>query len=507
MSCATRCSSAARRPWPSCPACRAPAPPSAWPSSCGYRREEAARFSFLLATPDHAAARRCMKVPHLLGAAELSLVLLGMVAAAVVGLRSASGSCSPTCARATTGPSSYYRLAFAALVWWSCPGPPCARRIAVSGCVIPVLTAAQMREADRRTIEEIGLPGAVLMENAGAAVAARGARARSRRRAASARPVRQGQQRRRRVRGRAPAARPRARGVPARRAGTTCGATRGCTWARCERSGGALAEVAGRGGLGARARGRPPSADLVVDALLGTGLRQAPDRARGRGDRDAARAARRARDVRWWRWTCPPGLPSDTRRGRLGRSCRGLTVTFAAPKYGHVLPPACDRVGELVVADIGIPARCSPRPPPSLWLLEARRRRARPTRRARPARTRARSATCWSSAGAVGKTGAAVLAATGALRAGRRAGHGGHAGAGPAAGGRGPAGADDGAAARHGLRRARPRGRWRARWRWRGRATRSSSGPGLGQEPPAREFVREFAARVPGAAASWTPTA
>src|SRR5512141_311045 len=35
----------------------------------------------------------------------------------------------------------------------------------------PVLTAAQMREADRRTIAEIGLPGAVLMENAGAAVA------------------------------------------------------------------------------------------------------------------------------------------------------------------------------------------------------------------------------------------------------------------------------------------------------------------------------------------------
>jgi len=35
----------------------------------------------------------------------------------------------------------------------------------------PCLTAAQMRDADRRTIEEIGLPGAVLMENAGAAVA------------------------------------------------------------------------------------------------------------------------------------------------------------------------------------------------------------------------------------------------------------------------------------------------------------------------------------------------
>src|SRR5260370_41662579 len=36
--------------------------------------------------------------------------------------------------------------------------------------MLPVLTAAEMREADRRTIEEIGLPGAVLMENAGASV-------------------------------------------------------------------------------------------------------------------------------------------------------------------------------------------------------------------------------------------------------------------------------------------------------------------------------------------------
>ncbi len=33
-----------------------------------------------------------------------------------------------------------------------------------------VLTAAQMREADRRCIEELGIPGAVLMDNAGEAV-------------------------------------------------------------------------------------------------------------------------------------------------------------------------------------------------------------------------------------------------------------------------------------------------------------------------------------------------
>jgi NAD(P)H-hydrate epimerase len=34
-----------------------------------------------------------------------------------------------------------------------------------------------------------------------------------------------------------------------------------------------------------------------------------------------------------------------------------LTVTFAAPKIAHVLPPASEAVGELVVADLGIPPR------------------------------------------------------------------------------------------------------------------------------------------------------
>ena len=78
-------------------------------------------------------------------------------------------------------PFVYYRWAFAALlvivVLWSA-----ARASDSSLPMRPVLTAAQMRDADRRTIEEIGLPGAVLMENAGAAVAraVRGALSRAR---------------------------------------------------------------------------------------------------------------------------------------------------------------------------------------------------------------------------------------------------------------------------------------------------------------------------------------
>ena len=68
-----------------------------------------------------------------------------------------------------------------------------------------VLTAAEMREVDRRTIEA-GIPGIVLMENAGHRVVEFLARTlRAARGAAHRGAVRQGQQRRRRPGGRAPA--------------------------------------------------------------------------------------------------------------------------------------------------------------------------------------------------------------------------------------------------------------------------------------------------------------
>jgi NAD(P)H-hydrate epimerase len=52
----------------------------------------------------------------------------------------------------------------------------------------------------------------------------------------------------------------------------------------------------------------------------------------------------------------PSGLPSDTGEP-LGESVRArLTVTFTAPKWSQVLPPNCERVGELVVTPIGTPA-------------------------------------------------------------------------------------------------------------------------------------------------------
>jgi NAD(P)H-hydrate epimerase len=94
-----------------------------------------------------------------------------------------------------------------------------------------------------------------------------------------------------------------------------------------------------------------------------------------------------------------------------------LTVTFAAPKHAHVLPPACDRVGEMVVADIGIPAVVLAETGTRLWLLEAKDA-ARAYGRRQPDAHKGTFGHVLVVAGSVGKSGAAILSAGGALRAG-----------------------------------------------------------------------------------------
>jgi ADP-dependent NAD(P)H-hydrate dehydratase / NAD(P)H-hydrate epimerase len=274
--------------------------------------------------------------------------------------------------------------------------------------MIPVLSAAEMRDADRRAIEEIGLPGAVLMENAGAAVA-------------------------REIRARFPRAR-----RPAVLCGKGNNGGDGFVVARhlrdlepavfllgpraevrgdarihlgaFERSGGAVREVADEAAWAA-AKTSVLGADLLVDALLGTGLSQEPAGLVGRVIRDLADAPEPplvAVDI-------PSGLSSDNGEAAWTTLRAALTVTFAAPKYGHVLPPACERVGELVVADIGIPR--SLLDGARLWLLEAAdAARAFPHRA--PGAHKGTFGHLLVVAGSVGKTGAAVLTATAALRTG-----------------------------------------------------------------------------------------
>jgi undecaprenyl-diphosphatase len=79
-----------------------------------YRREEAARFSFLLATPITFGAA-LVKVPHLLHTADLSVVLPGMIAAAVFGFLAIRGLLAYVRVH-TYVPFVIYRFAFAAVV-------------------------------------------------------------------------------------------------------------------------------------------------------------------------------------------------------------------------------------------------------------------------------------------------------------------------------------------------------------------------------------------------------
>ncbi|MBI3932785.1 MAG: NAD(P)H-hydrate dehydratase [Acidobacteria bacterium] len=353
--------------------------------------------------------------------------------------------------------------------------------------MVPVLTAAEMREADRRTIEEVGLPGVVLMESAGAAVA----RALRERWPRARRPIvlcgkgnngGDGFVVARHLLSLAPEV------FLAGVRGDVKGDAR-VHMGAYERSGGRLTELADAVAWEA-VRERALSGDVIVDALLGTGLNEAPAGLLGRIVGDLARAGQGAPVVAV---DIPSGLSSDTGEVSWETVRASLTVTFAAPKLGHALPPACDRVGELVVADIGIPRALLTRA--RLWLVEAE-----DAARAFPPRAAAAHKGAFGHvlvvAGSVGKTGAAVLAATAALRTG--AGLVTVATPEPAlalvAAGRpeamteplpvGASGALDREAVARALALAKAR-------------QAVVLGPGLGQDGATREFVREFVPRCP----------
>lgn len=277
--------------------------------------------------------------------------------------------------------------------------------------MIPVLTAAEMREADRRTIQEIGLPGAVLMENAGAAVAA----VVLERFPQAWRPVvlcgrgnngGDGFVIARRLRERQPKV------LLLGRRSEVKGDAR-IHLGVYERSGGSLIEVPDEN---AWADARPVllGADLIIDAMLGTGLASEPTGvvARAIADLASAEVAR----IPIVAVDLPSGLRSDSGEAAWPTVRATVTVAFAAPKHGLVLPPACDRVGELKIADIGIPASLLLADTHLFLLEETDAARALPARGADS--HKGSYGHVLVIAGSVGKTGAAALCAAGALRAG-----------------------------------------------------------------------------------------
>jgi len=99
-----------------------------------------------------------------------------------------------------------------------------------------------------------------------------------------------------------------------------------------------------------------PSADAVIDALFGTGkvrsirslFLQALDK--------VARVKKKRPGLRIIALDLPSGLDADT--GEVDQAClyADNTITLGFPKPGLFNPPGAERVGEMSVVDIGIPA-------------------------------------------------------------------------------------------------------------------------------------------------------
>jgi NAD(P)H-hydrate epimerase len=198
-----------------------------------------------------------------------------------------------------------------------------------------LLSAAEQRELDRLAVEA-GLPTRVLMENAGSAVAREVLELRPRSVAVCCGPGNNGGD-----------------GFVAARLlrealgdSVTVVAT-----ARDKLKGDALA--AAQSWLGSVAT-RLPYADVVIDAVFGSGLSRNPAGAEAAAI--SAMNEARARGARIVAVDVPSGVDSDTGAVYPVHLARAdLTVTFHLPKRGLWLHPGAASAGRIAVAPIGIP--------------------------------------------------------------------------------------------------------------------------------------------------------
>ncbi len=157
---------------------------------------------------------------------------------------------------------------------------------------------------------------------------------------------------------------------------------------------------------------RIASADVVVDALLGTGTQGG---ARGIAAQLIDIINRSEKPV--LSVDVPSGLCADLPMPNGPAVHATLTVTFAYPKPCLVLPPAADHAGRVEVVDIGIPCRLAEASAPRLAVFEAGDARA-----AFPGRATAAHKGSFGHvlvvAGSPGKTGAAAMAGLAVLRTG-----------------------------------------------------------------------------------------
>ena len=214
-----------------------------------------------------------------------------------------------------------------------------------------VLNSSQMREADRRTIDEIGIPSIVLMENAGRQVVA--------------------------------AMEASFEDLAERHVAVLCGRGNnggdGFVVARTLLHRGidvsvfvlgVVAEVRGDARTNLEILGRLgvtvveiadgqawelhfseiSSCDLIVDALFGTGLRTPLQ-----GMLETVVADINGSGIPVVAVDLPSGMSADT-PDLIGDAIEAaVTVTLGAPKLPLVLPPAEMQAGDIIIADIGIP--------------------------------------------------------------------------------------------------------------------------------------------------------
>ena len=276
-----------------------------------------------------------------------------------------------------------------------------------------ILTSAEMRRIDRIAIEELGIPGPVLMENAGLRVV-RALRARFEDVARERTVVVAG------------------KGnnggdgfVVARHLANSGGKPEVLLLAAKEEvKGDAAVNLAVILKMGIpvtevrtavewkEARVDVFHASIVVDAIFGTGLDKPLEGlyAAAVEDVNKSRGFKVAVDI-------PSGLSADTFE-TIGPSVKAdLTVALAAPKIAHIFPPAAERIGELVVAPIGIPPALFDDPALKLELVEESGLRRFFGKRKKDTH-KGTYGHVLVVAGSVGKSGAAALAGRAALRTG-----------------------------------------------------------------------------------------
>jgi hydroxyethylthiazole kinase-like uncharacterized protein yjeF len=276
-----------------------------------------------------------------------------------------------------------------------------------------ILTSRQMKEIDRAAIEDLGIPGIVLMENAGLRIV----------RALRARVPKVDDDKIVIVAGKGNNG---GDGLVVARHLFNSGARPEVLLlaAKNEVKGDAAVNLAVALNLGLpvlevrtpaewkRARVKVYQATVLVDALFGTGLLKPLDGLYAQAVEDINRSAafKLAVDI-------PSGLSADTFE-IIGPSVEAdLTVTLAAPKIAHIFPPAADRVGDLVVAPISIPPFLFDEPGLKLALVEESAVRPFFAKRKRDTH-KGSYGHLLIIAGSLGKTGAAALAGRAALRSG-----------------------------------------------------------------------------------------